>query len=76
MEKTTTRTITAQELEGFKFLNNLRNSGVTNMFGATPYLVEGLDIDKSTARELLTLWMSNFNEAGYTRGQQVTITSK
>lgn len=34
----------------FDFLDDLRESGVTNMFGATPYLIEEFGVDRSTAR--------------------------
>lgn len=48
--------------EYFDFLDDLRESGVTNMFGATPYLVEEFGVDKSTARRILTEWMRSFSE--------------
>ena len=47
-----------------EFLNSLRESGVTNMFGATPYVIEEFGLEKSEARRILSLWMSNFNDAG------------
>ena len=43
--------------EEFIFLNNLRRSGETNMFGATPYLREEFDIGKREASEILSDWM-------------------
>ena len=46
----------------FGFLDDLRESGVTNMFGATPYLIEEFGVDKSTARRILTEWMRSFSE--------------
>jgi len=48
--------------EEFEYLNTLRESGVTNMFGATPFLQEAFDISKSEARTILGLWMSSFKE--------------
>ena len=57
--------ITEQEHEMFDFLNDLRESGVTNMFGASPYLVDRFDIDKREAMKVLSKWMDNFNEDGY-----------
>lgn len=49
--------------EVFEFLDDLRDSGVTNMFGATPYIVEEYpDMDKSTARALLSEWMNTYGE--------------
>ena len=48
--------------EYFEYLDQLRESGVTNMFGATPYLVEEFGVDRSTARRILTEWMRSFSE--------------
>ena len=48
--------------EYYEFLDNLRESGVTNMFGARPYLMEefiGLSIVE--ANEILTSWMKTFS---------------
>jgi len=60
----TTRKTTEQEKEVLEFLNLLRNSGLTNMYGATPYITAEFGINKSDAQNLLKLWMSNFNEDG------------
>lgn len=48
--------------EMFEFLNGLRDSGVTNMFGATPYLQEAFDLDKTEAGNVLVSWMESFRE--------------
>ena len=58
------RKTTQEEKEAMEFLNILRDSGVTNMFGAAPYIEDEFGIDKREARRLLTLWMNNFNEEG------------
>ena len=42
------------------FLNELRESGETNMFGASSYLEEEFDIDTHEAKEILTTWMKTF----------------
>jgi hypothetical protein len=63
--KTEVIKITEQEKEMFDYLNDLRGSGVTNMFGASRYLVDEFDIDKYEARKVLSKWMGNFNEDGY-----------
>ena len=47
----------------FDFLVALRDSGATNMFGATPYLQDAFDLSKSEARKILAEWMKSFNEA-------------
>jgi hypothetical protein len=58
------RKTTQEEKEVMEFLNILRDSGVTNMFGAAPYIEDEFGIDKREARRLLTLWMHNFDEEG------------
>lgn len=47
------------------YLENLRRSGVTNMFGATPYLMEEFDLPKREAMSILTDWMANYNSDDY-----------
>ena len=42
----------------FKFLDALRESGITNMFGAAPYLAGAFSISNSRAREILLEWMN------------------
>lgn len=44
----------------FNFLEQLRQSGITNMFGASPYLAERFCISKADARDILSLWMKNY----------------
>lgn len=58
-------TITLQEKEKFDYLNNLRLSGVVNMFMAGPYLMADFDISSDDASEVLKKWMALFNEDGY-----------
>ena len=61
-----TRKTTSLEKKVFLFLNDLRLSGITNMFGARPYIVEYFDLPTKKAGDLLLLWMKNFNdEANY-----------
>ena len=45
--------------EVFQFLNGLRESGKTNMFGARPYLVDEFDLSKNQSAELLSMYMNN-----------------
>lgn len=47
------------------YLENLRKSGVTNMFGATPYLQKAFDLEEKEARKILTDWMINYNKEDY-----------
>lgn len=48
----------------FNYLEQLRNSGVTNMFGAIPYLQETfpeLRNDWRKAHAILQAWMASFH---------------
>jgi len=47
--------------EVFDFLNDLRESGETNMYGARPYLVEEFDMDRREAGDWLQKWMKSFD---------------
>lgn len=47
--------------ERFIYLNMLRESGVTNMFGAAPHLQEAFDMGRLEARQTLLAWMSWVN---------------
>jgi len=59
-----TRQATNQEQDVLNYLNELRDSGETNMFGATPYIQNEFYVDRKEAVRLLKLWMANFNEKG------------
>lgn len=50
------------EQEVFEYLDELQESGVTNMFGAGSYIVEEFGISKKEARTLLTKWIMTFSE--------------
>lgn len=54
--------ITEKENEVFEFLDELRETGVTNMFGAAPYIVEEFFVSKSDSHKLLARWMETFEE--------------
>jgi|APGre2960657373_1045057.scaffolds.fasta_scaffold52789_5 hypothetical protein len=63
--ETATRKTTSTEQEILEYLNDLRNSGATNMFGALPYLTaEFPNETKQECKRCLMLWMNNFNEEG------------
>lgn len=57
-----TRKTTDQEKQVFEYLNELRESGITNMFGASPYIQNQFAIEENESMKLLSLWMNNFNE--------------
>lgn len=48
--------------EMFDYLDNLRECGVVNMFGATPYVQEAFDLTKSEARAILKEWMETYGK--------------
>ena len=48
-------------LEQYKFLVKLRNSGVTNMWGASPYLANSFKIPHKEAQNVLLGWIKSFN---------------
>lgn len=48
----------------YNFLDKLRASAVTNMFGAAPYLQEAFPhLSIKEAREILSDWMAQFGKA-------------
>ena len=48
--------------EHLKYLDKLKNSGVTNMFGGSRYLTQAFGLKKRDAQEILVYWMESFNE--------------
>lgn len=48
--------------EYFNFLDSLRDSGVTNMFGAGPYLQEVYGLSRHEARDIVLEWMQTYSE--------------
>ena len=57
------RTTTSTEEKVMNYLNELRTSGETNMFGALPYIMKQFpDLSKEGASRILSLWRINFNE--------------
>ena len=53
MEKATEDTI-------FTYLEGLSQSGVTNMFGAGPYLEREFGLNRNEAKEVLLNWMKSY----------------
>lgn len=47
------------------YLEELRRSGETNMYGAVPYLQAEFGLDKREAKDILIDWMQNYNAADY-----------
>ena len=48
--------------EYFNFLVDLRESGVTNMWGAGPYLEDEFNLTKQEAKDVLLAWIKSFEE--------------
>lgn len=46
----------------YQYLDGLRDSGVTNMFGAYSYLVEEFGLEPKEARRILAEWMRAYGE--------------
>lgn len=55
----------SDELE---YLETLRRSGVTNMYGAAPYLKSQFGHDIVRCREILCYWMDNYDRLSEERG--------
>ena len=47
--------------EYFEYLDHLRASGKTNMFGAAPYLCQEFGLEIRYAREILGKWSETFD---------------
>ena len=48
--------------EHLYFLDDLRESGITNMFGAAPYIEQQFEVDYDQAKTILAYWMTTFAE--------------
>ena len=52
-----------KEEEYFLFLDELRESGATNMFGGAPYLQAVFpELDQKAAKKILVKWMETFGK--------------
>lgn len=47
------------------YLEWLRRSGQTNMYGAVPYLMEEFWLNEEEAKKVLVNWMENYNPDDY-----------
>lgn len=48
--------------EHLTFLDELRESGITNMYGAAPYLRQEFPLSKPESHEVVAYWMKTFGE--------------
>ena len=49
--------------EVFEYLEELKESGETNMFGATTYVMETFEISKVMAIKFVSAWMETYKDA-------------
>ena len=54
--------MTEYEEQVFEFLDELRESGVTNMYGAGPYIREEFGATRDESHALLGDWMRTFGD--------------
>ena len=51
------------DVKYYEYLDELRDSGETNMYGAHLYLIEAYDeLDKTQAKDILLDWMETFGK--------------
>ena len=48
--------------EHLEYLDGLRESGVTSMWGATTYIVRHFSVTVETGRKILVYWMESFGK--------------
>ena len=56
----------------FKYLDQLRDSAVTNMYGTRPYLMKEFGLTRIEAQSTLRKWMNTFEER-HPPGSKVTL---
>jgi hypothetical protein len=49
----------------FEYLDDLRDSGATNMYAAVPYIVEKFGLSMSEATDVLVRWMESYSDRHY-----------
>ena len=50
------------------YLENLRKSGQTNMYGAAPWVQAAFGVSYKEAIKIVADWMRNYNPADYEEG--------
>ncbi len=54
--------VTAEPMsEYFEFLDDLRDEGLINMFGARPVLAGAFNLDRKTSADVLAKWQTTFD---------------
>lgn len=59
------RGVDATTMMYWRFLENLRESGAINMFGAAPYLEKAFGLTRAEARKVVANWMDCYDPADY-----------
>ena len=72
METATIDNLDLELVEYFEYLDDLRDSGATNMFGAGPYLSDAFELDSKTANQIVASWMRTFS-AGKTAADRAEV---
>lgn len=49
----------------FEYLDDLRDSGATNMYAAVPYLMDAYDLPKQEAINVLVRWVKTYDDRHY-----------
>jgi len=57
-----TQKLTLNRDEVFDFLETLRESGVTNMFGAAPYIATYFGCSRNESKYWLKEWIRSYND--------------
>ena len=57
--------LTEEEIKVFTYLNRLRESGATNMFGASSYVRKEFGYNRKDSIAIVAKWMTNFDANGY-----------
>lgn len=48
-------------IEYYEYLEDLRQSGVTNMYGGAKYLEGDFSLSRKESRQILISWMNNYD---------------
>ncbi len=56
------------DIKYYDYLDELRASGDTNMYGAGAYLEAEFDLEKKESANILTDWMDTFSERHQIKG--------
>jgi len=57
----TTKKYNEDWIEYYQYLETLRQSGITNMYGAATYLEEAYDLDRREGSPILLSWIQNYD---------------